>query len=397
MNNLRLVMVVAAWEFGRFFRLKDQCYGLLLVAICCAAGYGSAWLVEKSGGKVRLAVVGDARLPLEMGEDSRIILEKSEASELAALREKVARRDLEGVLVVDDVDQTQLFVWKEPLWETELKQALTAARQLFLLAQSDVPAADVDRILGQIAIDVTYVDEANAPTTTAEKVVAGSLIFLTLYGVGTGMALFLVGVTAEKQQRVTEQIITAISPQTWMDGKLVGLTLFSLVGVVSASVTGLLGFLGWRYFAQSSIEVPQLILDPWLIGAFVALALLGIVFWNCFIAVVAATIDDPNTSARNVFVAVPVIPVGLAYLVLVVPDSTALQMMGVLPGFSSAILPARMVLTDVAAWEFPVALTLLLIGIAMMRRAAGKVMAVSMLIYGKEPTFREMWKWIVSA
>ena len=34
---------------------------------------------------------------------------------------------------------------------------------------------------------------------------------------------------------------------------------------------------------------------------------------------------------------------------------------------------------------------------SMMRRAAGKVMAVSMLIYGKEPTFREMWKWIGSA
>ena len=171
MNRLRLVMVVGAWEFGRFFKFKDQFYGLILVAICCVAGYGTAWIAEKSGGEVRLAVVGGDRLPLRLNDDSRIIVAESEATELAALRKKVAERVLDGVLVVDDVDQVRLFVWKEPLWETELKQALSAGRQHVLLAQSNVPAEDVEKILGQIAIDVTYVEGAKAPTTTGEKVV----------------------------------------------------------------------------------------------------------------------------------------------------------------------------------------------------------------------------------
>ena len=57
------------------------------------------------------------------------------------------------------------------------------------------------------------------------------------------------------------------------------------------------------------------------------------------------------------------------------------------------MLPARLVLTDVAWWEVPVAVLLLLAAVALLRRAAGKVFALAMLMYGKEPTWREVWRW----
>ena len=50
------------------------------------------------------------------------------------------------------------------------------------------------------------------------------MIALMCLGVFLGMASFFAGITGEKAMRVTEQVVAAISPQTWVDGKLLGLT-----------------------------------------------------------------------------------------------------------------------------------------------------------------------------
>ena len=56
-----------------------------------------------------------------------------------------------------------------------------------------------------------------------------------------------------------------------------------------------------------------------------------------------------------------------------------------------------MVLTDVAWWELPVALLLLAAGTLLLRRAAGKIFAVGMLMYGKEARWSEIWRWVRAA
>ena len=53
----------------------------------------------------------------------------------------------------------------------------------------------------------------------------------------------------------------------------------------------------------------------------------------------------------------------------------------------------RLLLADVAPWEVPLALVLLLLTIWLLRRAAGKIFATGILMYGKEPSLREIWRW----
>ena len=57
-------------------------------------------------------------------------------------------------------------------------------------------------------------------------------------------------------------------------------------------------------------------------------------------------------------------------------------------------MPTRLVLGEVAAWEFLLAVALLCVGIWFLRRAAGTIFGLGMLMYGKEPSLREMWKWL---
>ena len=59
-----------------------------------------------------------------------------------------------------------------------------------------------------------------------------------------------------------------------------------------------------------------------------------------------------------------------------------------------AVMPARVALTDVPVWELVLSAALLIAGAMLARRAAGKVFSVAMLMYGKEPSWREIRRWV---
>jgi ABC-2 type transport system permease protein len=123
-------------------------------------------------------------------------------------------------------------------------------------------------------------------------------------------------------------------------------------------------------------------------------AALGFAFWLAFYGLIAATIDDPNTSSRGPLMFVPALCVSTAFLLLGNPDSPFARVLALLPLTSSAAMPVRLAMSDVAAWEVALAAALLVAGIWVLRRAAGRVFGVAMLLYGKEPSWGEVRRWL---
>jgi ABC-2 type transport system permease protein len=105
-------------------------------------------------------------------------------------------------------------------------------------------------------------------------------------------------------------------------------------------------------------------------------------------------IDDPDTSARSIFLFLPFLPLSFAFAAYKNPDSLLMTTLGWFPLTSPTLLPTRLVLTDLHAGTFWVAISLLLVAIRIFRRAAGMISALGALMHGKEPSLREMWPWI---
>ena len=76
------------------------------------------------------------------------------------------------------------------------------------------------------------------------------------------------------------------------------------------------------------------------------------------------------------------------------PDTLMMRILSILPPTSPTILTLRLVLTEVPWWEVALALALLAVAIWLLRRAAGKVFGLAILMYGKEPSWRETLRWI---
>jgi ABC-2 type transport system permease protein len=57
-------------------------------------------------------------------------------------------------------------------------------------------------------------------------------------------------------------------------------------------------------------------------------------------------------------------------------------------------MPARLLVAEVAFWEIGLALLLLLAASYGLRGIAGRVFALGVLMYGKEPSWGEVRRWL---
>ena len=172
-------------------------------------------------------------------------------------------------------------------------------------------------------------------------------IGLTCLGVFLGMASFFTGITGEKQLRVTEQVVAAISPQTWVDGKLLGLTAAAFGTLLTYGAAMALFFVMLK-LSGMDFPIPWAALRPEKLMFFLLLSVLGIFFWNCVFAAIAVTINDPNSSTRSSLMFLPLMFVGMGFPGLQKPDAPVMRALAVMPGTSPTVMTARLVLSDVA-------------------------------------------------
>jgi ABC-2 type transport system permease protein len=391
-RSLRLKLAVAAWEFRRFYKLRDQVLSLLLAVVGGAFGFGVQQFVARSAGPARVAVVYADRLPgVTLPDPARLTLEPHDAADGPMLHDAVGRKDLDGLLVVHSLDNVELLVLKEPVWLNELHAALSDARaraKLQAAAVSPQVLRDAERA---IPMSLVFHEAGQQAASRAEKVAAGVFIGLTCLGVFLGMASFFTGITGEKQLRVTEQVVAAISPQTWVDGKLLGLTAAAF-GTLLTYGFALGVFFTILKLSGMDFPIPWAALRPTTLLFFLMLAVLGIFFWNCVFAAIAVTINDPNSSTRSSLMFLPVMFVGMGFTGLQKPDAQVMRALAVLPGTSPTVMTARIVLGDVAGWEAMTAVLLLVLTILVLRRIAGKVFAAGILMTGKELSWAEAWR-----
>ena len=388
----RLALEIALWEFRRFFRWKDQLVGLLLLVLGWGGVSVAGLVVGKSGRPVRIAVHGAPELALEPQAGSRLRIQPALARTAAELRAAVRTGDLEGAVLFLGPGRAELVVPREPRWKGELEKLLLDARREAALARLSAADATSRALLSPLELKVIPAQPGKAGRGRAEAIAAAVFVGMMILGVFLALGWLMSGVTGEKQLRVTELVLSAVPAQTWIDGKILGITALVLVSLLTTSA-GILA-LAAVVATVSGSALPVAVVSPGFLLAAALFTLLGLLLWTAFFAAVSATIDDPNTSTKGGLLFLPLLPVVLTFAVVKDPDSVLSRVLSLLPPTSASALPARLVLADVPAWE-PVLAGLLLLGAALVaRRAAGRVFRLGMLMTGKEPTVPEILRWM---
>ncbi len=390
-SPFKTTWIVARWEFSRYFKLKDQLIGLLSLLIgagICLAVYK----IARNSKKVELAVVG-ASEAFVLPENGNLQLAQGEHS-AEQWRSRVESREIGGLLIINSAAgnpwSAELIVRKEPSWLGELKPSVQAERMRHEMQELRIDPESFVRIITPVDMQVTALDSRSVSKT--DRVVAFCLLGAIVITSWIGLAYMMTGITGEKQMRVTEQVVSAIRPQMWIDGKLLGIT-GAAIGSLAFLLVSSIITLPLSRMAGFDFDIPESLRRWEFLPVFICFYFGGVMFWNYFYAAVSAVINDPNTSSRSALLFLPMLPMLAAGLFVAQPDGTSMRVLSLLPVTAATAMPMRMVLGEVSWLEIVCSVALLVASIALLRVLAGRVFAAGIMLYGTEPSWLDIARW----
>lgn len=421
---MKRTLAVARWEFLQNLKSKTfliatfatPLFSLGLMALVIFITRAAA-----SGGEIQLAVLDRAGIWGELqsrlnGSNYRLVAITGSEVELPA---RMQRGEFDGYLVVeaDFFESRQARYVPKPreglrinVRELEspsaprvVREALSQILLARALQDAGLPAEQAKQLGQGVQIVV-----AAAPEAAVEQMKAGitvgagfAIILLLLLITMNSISWIMYGVISEKRNRVVEILLSSVTANDLMSGKIWGLGGLALVQAAIWAVVGLVViFVGGPYVGLPTAAIGLAILPllAWekILLYFVYFAL-GYLLLAALTAAISATLSDDLQSASSLGMSLvflpPILPLMLFSLVLERPDHIALKIVSFFPPATPGMMILRTAVGTVPWWEILLSLIVLALGTYGMMRLAGKIFRVGILMYGKSPNLREMWKW----
>ena len=254
----------------------------------------------------------------------------------------------------------------------------------------------------------TNVNVTTERLTKAGRGGSGTLNFI--FGVAVAFVLYMTifiyglnvlrGVLEEKQTRVAEVVISSLPASRLLAGKVIGV---GGVGLTQLVLWGTMSFLIYQIrqpilakfgAAQTPMGLPDVSLGLGLIvlGFFV----MGFMFYAGLFAAVGATVNSEQEAQQAQMPVVLLLVTSIMFLqnILTQPDSLLARILSMLPFSAPIVMPLRMTVAPVPASEIAIALSSVGLGAVASVWLASRIYRVGLLMYGKRPTIREIFRWV---
>ena len=243
------------------------------------------------------------------------------------------------------------------------------------------------------------------------------MMFIIIYG-----NMVMRSVIEEKTNRIVEIIISSVKPFQLMVGKIIGT---SLAGLLQFFIWSILG-LGLMLIASSVLGVdassagnfqPSIvkvahqefagmaqmyIQELWglpiatILFSFVVYFIGGYFLYSSFYAAIGAAVDSETDSQQ--FLLPIIMPLVLAvyigfFTVINDPHGTIATVFSMVP-LTSPIVMLMRIPFGVPLWQIALSVTILFATFFFVVWFASKIYRVGILMYGKKPTWKELYKWL---
>lgn len=241
------------------------------------------------------------------------------------------------------------------------------------------------------------------------------MMFIVIYG-----NLVMRSVIEEKTNRIIEIIISSVKPFQLMMGKIVGTSLagvlqfiiWAVIGVVmlliassffgaqlpSAGMTPEMTGAGAQHagFVQLALkEIMELPLAT-LIVAFIVYFIGGYFLYSSFYAAIGAAVDNETDSQQFLFPIIMPLILGVYvgfFTVLNDPHGGVATAFSMIP-LTSPIVMLMRIPFGVPWWQLVLSVAILFGTFFLVVWFAAKIYRVGILMYGKKPTYKEIFRWL---
>lgn len=341
---------------------------------------------------------------------------------LQEARAEVLATSKYGLLYIPKEETVQKAFYSEESPSLSLVNELTGALEKTLfqynLTQKGIDKAEIDSARTKITLQMeNFTGEKTSEFDNVMKIaiggVAGYLIFMFIIIYGN---MIMRSVIEEKTNRIVEIIISSVKPFQLMLGKIIGTSLAGITqfaiwlvigGVLFALAPSLFqvdtptatqAMAATESYSEISNIITALYHFPFLetSGVFLLFFVGGYLLYSSLYAMVGAMVDNETDTQQ--FLMPILIPLMLAFYVgmfsvIEEPHGTISVVFSYIPLTSPVVMLMRIPF-GVAWWEVLISLLLLYITFFLVIKIASKIYRIGILMYGKKPTYKEVWKWL---
>jgi len=341
------------------------------------------------------------------------------AAESLATKAVVAK-EVEGYLVLDERTlrgERARYAGRKATAVGDMRRLETSLRQVSLaqrLEHANLNPTLVDSLTrSRLVLEserLTEQGRGSDASRRANVAFAGAVAFLLYMSMILYGQAVLRGVLEEKSTRVAEVVVSSVSPETLLAGKVIGvgavgltqqiiwvvatLYLGSFTAPMLARMAPPSGAGGIPATSLASVSMPDIqIVSLLLILVFF---LLGYGVYSSLYAAVGATVNSEQ-EAQQALAPILVLIIASALFIqpaMLNPTSTLARVTSMFPFSAPIIMPLRMSLVPIPPWEMAVAIGGLVIAFVAVILLAARIYRVGLLMYGKRPTLGELARWV---
>ena len=436
--------IIIGREFNERVRKKSFIITTLLTPLLMIALMVAPMLLTQYSGSEQkhIAVVDDSGLiGKKLISNDEILFEQTELPiELARIQFSDSYAILHiGSSIMENNADIRLYTNSTASITLEMGLASQIENVIQDIKLQNLNIENLPAILASIKTDINLhsysngapTEEIAAGTHTGEKanssivatVVAYALsfmlyMFILIYGV-----MVMQSVIEEKNSRVLEVMVSTVRPIEMMLGKILGVASVALLQVAIWVVLLLgVGFFVMPELIPSEMSMAVEMLkqgaspenagvDMGLLQAIATLTdvaylakiivsllvfmVSGFLLYAALFAAIGSSVDNPQDAQQlQTPVTIPII-LSLFVMLSVINDPTSelAFWFSMIPLTSPIVMMAR-IPYDIPTWEIALSLAILIATFAVVVWFAGKIYRVGILMHGKKPTLKELWKWM---
>jgi ABC-2 type transport system permease protein len=281
-----------------------------------------------------------------------------------------------------------------------LERSLSAQVREIRLIEAGYDPEEVASLVEDVSLGTVKVTERGS------RAEAGQAGFFLAYGLFVLLSMVqllwgqqvLQGVLEEKTSRVVEVIAAAARPFDLMMGKLLGIGAAALtqfvVWMATAAVLTAPQVIGAMALLPDDVGLPEIrvVQVLWVVVFFV----LGFFVYSTMYASVGAAFDNLQDAQQMAFLPVHSIILPMLFMFPVINDSSSplAVIVSLIPLMTPILMPLRIAVEMPPWWQLALAVLLTTGFVVLMVALAARIYRVGILMYGKKPTIKEMWRWL---
>jgi ABC-2 type transport system permease protein len=214
-----------------------------------------------------------------------------------------------------------------------------------------------------------------------------ALAMLLIFGIMTSSGYLMQGIVEEKESRTGELLLSSISADQLLKGKILGYgsvgllqmgiwILVSLIMIFNSPLAGL--FVGIEITWVFALAILYFILGYFLFAVSIA----------CAASISTSTREAQQTSM--IFTMFAIVPLMFAQFIMMAPNSIVAKVLTYFPYTSPFITMMRLPLVEIPFHEIALSIAILIISVGLVTKLSAKIFRMGMLMYGKRASLRDI-------